>query len=76
MDIVKVFAIVLTISGMVLLTFACLAFVQGSGSLLGVDIAQRGYTVVPFLLGMIFFLAGIYLFKNLLSGSTTRRTRD
>lgn len=74
MDIVKVFAIVLTISGMVLLTFACLAFVQGSGTILGVDIAQRGYTLVPFLLGMIFFSAGIYLFKSLLPA--TRRTRD
>ncbi|MBK9457953.1 MAG: hypothetical protein KA783_04730 [Chitinophagales bacterium] len=72
MDIVKIFATILTLSGMLLLIFACLAFMQGQGRLLGVDITQRGYTLLPFLLGVIFFGGGIYLFKGLTGSSRNR----
>lgn len=72
MDIVKIFATILTLSGMVLLIFACLAFMQGEGRLLGVDITQRGYTLLPFLLGVIFFGGGIYLFKGLTGSNRSR----
>lgn len=73
MDIVKVFATILTLAGMVLLIFACLAFMQGNGTLLGVDITQRGYTLLPFLLGIIFFSGGIYLFRGLVGSSSRNR---
>ncbi len=66
MGIVKVFATILTVAGMFLLIFSCLAFMQGEGALLGVDIDKWG-SLVPFTLGMIFFVAGIVLFKYIVS---------
>ncbi len=66
MGIVKVFATILTVAGMFLLIFASLAFMKGEGALLGVDIDKWG-SLVPFTLGMIFFVAGIVLFKYIVS---------
>ncbi len=71
MDIVKIFASVLTGVGMLLMIFACMAFLQGSGSLLGISIDKWG-TLAPFLLGTVFFAAGIYLLRYMLTGGRSR----
>ena len=72
MDIVKIFAALLTIAGMALLIFASVAFLQGSGTLLGVDVSNRASCLVPFVLGLLFFAAGIYLFRYMLPGGRYR----
>ena len=73
MDIVKVFATVLTLAGMCLLIFVCFAVMQGgTGSLLGVNVQKWGI-LAPFTLGMIFFVAGLMLFKSIVSGNNGGR---
>lgn len=67
MDIVKIFAGILTGAGMLLMIFACLAFLQGTGTLFGVGIDKWG-SLAPFLLGTLFFVAGVYLLRFLIAG--------
>ena len=62
MNIVKVFASILLIAGMALLVFSCLAFMQGTGSLFGIDVNRLG-VMAPTLLGIMFFAGGLFLFK-------------
>ncbi len=64
---VKLFAGILTGVGMLLMIFACLAFLQGSGTLLGISIDKWG-SLAPFLLGTVFFAAGVYLLRYMLTG--------
>ena len=71
MDMVKLFAGILTGVGMLLMIFACLAFLQGSGSLLGISIDKWG-ALAPFLLGSVFFVAGVYLLRYMLTGGRGR----
>lgn len=71
MDMVKIFAGILTGAGMLLMIFACLAFLQGSGKLFGVGIDKWG-ALAPFLLGSLLFAAGVYLLRYLLTGGRSR----
>ncbi|QQS28067.1 MAG: hypothetical protein IPM47_14480 [Sphingobacteriales bacterium] len=68
MNVLKIFAVLLTVAGMLLLIYACLAFmgnVNVNGSKLSI--------MAPTLLGMIFFGGGLYLFRYLVTGSNKVR---
>lgn len=71
MDIVKVFATILTLAGMALLIFACFAVMKGSGTLLGVQVEKMGF-LAPTILGGIFFAGGLYLFRYLMGSGKGR----
>lgn len=61
MNIVKVFAALLTVAGMLLLIYACFA-------IMGNTVINKWNILAPFTLGAIFFGGGLYLFKYLVSG--------
>lgn len=76
MDIVKIFATALTLCGMFLLIFTCFAFMKGGGALLGIPVDTIGL-FAPFILGIIFFGAGLFLFRFLVSSTkSTSRSRN
>lgn len=63
MNIVKIFAALLTVAGMLLLIFSCLVIMRI------VQLETSVSTVAaPALLGIIFFAGGIYLFKFMVIG--------
>lgn len=67
MNIVKVFASILTVAGMLLLIYACLAImgsINTNGNPWGV--------IAPVILGAIFFGGGLFLFRYLVSGGRAR----
>ena len=64
MNMVKTFAGILTFIGILLLVYGCFAFLNGGGRLFGVAIDKWG-TLAPFVLGIIFFIAGLSLMKSM-----------
>ncbi|OWY24470.1 hypothetical protein C7N43_05830 [Sphingobacteriales bacterium UPWRP_1] len=65
MNIVKIFAAILTVAGMLLLIYACFAIMNGT-------VENKVTILAPFTLGAIFFGGGLYLFRYLVSGGRVR----
>jgi hypothetical protein len=53
----------LAILGAAVMLFACVAFLSDGKPTLGLDVS-RGEAIVPFIVGLIFFGAGINLINN------------
>ncbi len=53
----------LAILGAVVILFACVAFISDGRPTLGLDVS-RGEAIAPFVVGLIFFGAGINLINN------------
>ncbi len=68
LDLKKIFGSVLTILGTIVVLFACAAFLSDGRMMLGFSISKAESTV-PFLVGLVFFLAGVNLIRQ-----TDRRT--
>ncbi len=68
MNILKIFAVLLTVAGMLLLIYACLA-VMGSVNVNGGKLS----VLAPTTLGIIFFGGGLYLFRYLVLGTNKVR---
>lgn len=64
MDIVKIFASALTIGGMLLLIYTCFIFMRGDNAGM-----TAGGLIAPVILGSIFFGAGLFLFKYMVTGT-------
>jgi hypothetical protein len=63
MDIKKVFGSTLTILGIIVVLFACIAFLSDSRPVLGFTV-DKMESLVPFLVGLVFLLSGISLIKR------------
>ncbi len=59
----KTFGVILAVMGILLLLFACAAWMSTSGQLMGFDI-QGARKIAPTVLGIIFMLAGIGLMNR------------
>ncbi len=63
LDLKKIFGSVLTILGTVVVLFACAAFLSDGRMMLGFSI-NKAESIVPFLVGLVFFLAGVSLIRQ------------
>ena len=59
----KILGLVLTVFGVVLLIFACIAFMNSSGTMLGMDVSGAK-KIAPTVLGLIFLVAGVSIVKT------------
>ncbi len=59
----RFFGAALTIIGTVVILFACVAFLKDGKPVLGLSVT-KGESVVPFIVGMIFFLSGVSLVRE------------
>ncbi len=62
-DLKRVFGPILTILGILVILYASVAFLSGGRMILGLSVS-KGESIVPFVVGLIFFGAGISLIKN------------
>jgi hypothetical protein len=63
MDIKKIFGSTLTILGIIIVLFACAAFLSDGKPVLGFSV-DKTESIVPFLVGLVFLLSGISLIKR------------
>jgi uncharacterized membrane protein len=63
MDLKQTFGAILTILGIICLIYAAYAFLAGGDSVGSLHVGQFS-SLVPFIVGMIFFFAGISLIKR------------
>lgn len=59
----RFFGALLTIIGIVIVIFACIAFLSTGKPILGMTIS-KWETIVPFAVGLVFLLSGISLINN------------
>jgi uncharacterized membrane protein len=62
-DLKKIFGSVLTILGVVVVLYACAAFLSDGRVMLGFSVS-KGESAVPFLVGLVFFLSGVSLIRQ------------
>jgi hypothetical protein len=62
-DLKRIFGPALTILGVIVLLYACAAFLSDGKTIMGLSVT-KGESAVPFILGLIFFAAGISLINN------------
>ena len=62
-DLKRVFGPLLTLLGIVLILYASVAFLSEGRVILGLSVS-KGESIVPFVVGLVFFGAGISLLKN------------
>jgi uncharacterized membrane protein len=63
MDIKKIFGSTLTILGIIVVLYACIAFLSDGRSILGFEV-DKLEAMVPFIVGLVFLLSGISLIKR------------
>jgi hypothetical protein len=63
MDIKKIFGSTLTILGIIVVLYACMAFLSDGRQMLGFSV-DKYESIVPFLVGLVFLLSGISLIKR------------
>jgi hypothetical protein len=63
MDIKKIFGSTLTVLGIIIVLFACAAFLSDGEPVLGFSV-NKTESMVPFLVGLVFLLSGISLIKR------------
>lgn len=63
MDLKKIFGSTLTIMGIILVLYACVAFLSDGKVILGLSVS-KWEAIVPFLVGIVFLSSGIKLIKN------------
>lgn len=63
MDLKKIFGSVLTILGVIVVLYACAAFLSDGREILGFSVG-KGEAIVPFMVGIVFLLSGISLIKS------------
>ncbi len=59
----RFFGATLTILGVMVILFACVAFLSDNKAVLGMNVT-KGESAVPFIVGLIFFSAGVSLINN------------
>jgi threonine/homoserine/homoserine lactone efflux protein len=59
----KILGLSLTILGVALLIFACIAFMSSSGTMMGMDVSGAK-KIAPTVLGLIFLAAGVSIVKT------------
>ncbi len=62
-DLKKIFGSVLTILGVVVVLYACAAFLSDGRMMLGFSVS-KAESAVPFIVGLVFFLAGVSLIRQ------------
>ncbi len=63
MDIKKIFGSTLTVLGIIIVLFACIAFLSDGRMIAGLSV-NNYESIVPFLVGLVFLSSGISLLKN------------
>jgi hypothetical protein len=63
MDIKKIFGSTLTILGIIVVLYACIAFLSDGRRILGFEV-DKLEALVPFIVGLVFLLSGISLIKR------------
>jgi uncharacterized membrane protein len=63
MDIKKIFGSTLTILGIIVVLYACIAFLSDGRPILGFEV-DKLEAMVPFIVGLVFLLSGISLIKR------------
>jgi Ca2+/Na+ antiporter len=63
MDIKKIFGSTLTILGIIVVLYACIAFLSDGRRILGFSV-DKVESIVPFLVGLVFLMSGISLIKR------------
>ncbi len=63
MDLKKIFGAVLTVLGIGMVLFACAAFLSDGRPTLGFSVT-KGESAVPFVVGLVFLLAGVSLIRS------------
>lgn len=59
----KIFGPILTVLGVVVILYASVAFLSDGKVVLGLSVSQSE-SVVPFIVGLLFFLAGLSLIRK------------
>lgn len=68
-DLKSIFGTLLTILGVIIVLYACVAFLSDGKVILGLSV-NKTESIVPFLVGLVFFGSGIGLIKSI--NNTTR----
>ena len=63
-DLKKIFGSVLTVLGVVIVLYACIAFLSDGRPVMGLSVT-KSESIVPFLVGLVFFAAGVSLIRTL-----------
>ncbi len=63
MEIKKIFGSTLTILGIIVVLYACVAFLSDGKEVFGLSVS-KWEALVPFLVGVVFLSSGISLLKN------------
>lgn len=63
MNMKRTFGAILTILGILFIIWGAMAFLSGGGSMGGIAIGKFN-AIVPFIVGLIFFISGIGLIKG------------
>lgn len=63
LDLKKVFGSVLTVLGILVVLFACVAFLSDGQPVLGFTIT-KAESIVPFVVGFLFFMGGLSLIRQ------------
>ncbi|WP_026464458.1 hypothetical protein [Adhaeribacter aquaticus] len=63
MNLKRTFGAILTILGILFIIWGAFAFMQGGGSVGGIAVGKFN-SIVPFIVGLIFFMSGIGLIKG------------
>ncbi|MDJ1466262.1 hypothetical protein QNI19_21180 [Cytophagaceae bacterium DM2B3-1] len=63
LDLKKVFGSVLTVLGIVMVLFACVAFLSDGKAVLGLSVS-KWESLVPFVVGFLFFMGGLSLIRQ------------
>jgi uncharacterized membrane protein len=64
LDLKKVFGSVLTVLGILVVLFACVAFLSDGQPVLGFTIT-KAESIVPFVVGFLFFMGGLSLIRQI-----------
>ena len=62
-DLKKIFGSVLTVLGVIVVLFACVAFLSDGKPVMGFSVT-KAESAVPFLVGFLFFIGGLNLIKH------------
>jgi uncharacterized membrane protein len=63
MNMKRTFGAILTILGIIFIIWGAFSFLSGGGSMAGISIGKFN-AIVPFIVGLIFFISGIGLIKG------------